>query len=45
MRWHTSATTPIRSAPAVLDGTVYAMGGLGARGGAAEGNLLAFGAA
>jgi outer membrane protein assembly factor BamB len=45
MRWHTSATTPIRSAPAVLDGTVYAMGGLRARGGAAEGNLLAFGAA
>ena len=45
MRWHTSATTPIRSAPAVLDGTVYAMGGLRARGGAAEGNLLAFGGA
>jgi eukaryotic-like serine/threonine-protein kinase len=45
MRWHTSAATPIRSAPAVLDGTVYAMEGLRARGGAAEGNLLAFGAA
>jgi outer membrane protein assembly factor BamB len=41
--WHTSRATPIRSAPAVLDGNVYAMGGLRARGGAAEGNLLAFG--
>ena len=44
LRWHASATTPIRSAPAVLDGTVYAMGGLRARGGATGGNLLAFGA-
>jgi outer membrane protein assembly factor BamB len=44
MRWRTSAATPIRSAPAVLDGTVYAMGGLRARGGAAQGNLLAYGA-
>jgi len=43
VRWHTSRATPIRSAPAVLDGIVYAMGGLRARGGAAEGNLLAFG--
>jgi outer membrane protein assembly factor BamB len=42
--WRTSTATPIRSAPAVLDGTVYAMGGLRARGGASEGNLLAFGA-
>jgi outer membrane protein assembly factor BamB len=42
MRWHASAATPIRSAPAVLDGTVYAMGGLRARGGTAGGNLLAF---
>ena len=43
MRWHASAATPIRSAPAVLDGTAYAMGGLRARGGATGGNLLAFG--
>jgi outer membrane protein assembly factor BamB len=43
VRWHASADTPIRSAPAVLDGTVYAMGGLRARGGATGGNLLAFG--
>jgi len=43
MRWHASAATPIRSAPAVLDGTVYAMGGLRARGGATGGNLFAFG--
>jgi eukaryotic-like serine/threonine-protein kinase len=43
VRWHASATTPIRSAPAVLDGIIYAMGGLRARGGATGGNLLAFG--
>jgi outer membrane protein assembly factor BamB len=43
-RWRTASATPIRSAPALLDGTVYAMGGLRARGGASEGNLLAFGA-
>jgi outer membrane protein assembly factor BamB len=43
VRWHASAATPIRSAPAVLEGTVYAMGGLRARGGATGGNLLAFG--
>jgi outer membrane protein assembly factor BamB len=42
MRWR-AATTPIRSAPAVLDGVVYAMGGLRPRGGASGGNLLAFG--
>jgi outer membrane protein assembly factor BamB len=44
LRWQTASATPIRSAPAVLDGMIYAMGGLRARGGAAEGNLLAFGA-
>jgi eukaryotic-like serine/threonine-protein kinase len=43
LRWHASATTPIRSTPAVLDGTVYATGGLRARGDATGGNLLAFG--
>ncbi len=43
MRWRTSSYTPIRSAPAGLDGMVYAMGGLRARGGTAEGNLFAFG--
>ena len=43
-RWRIATATPIRSAPAVLDGTVYAMGGLRARGGASEGNLLAFSA-
>jgi outer membrane protein assembly factor BamB len=44
VRWHTSGAAPIRSAPAVLDGVVYAMGGLRARGGSAEGNLFAYGA-
>ena len=44
VRWQTSGAAPIRSAPAVLDGIVYAMGGLRARGGAAEGNLFAYGA-
>jgi outer membrane protein assembly factor BamB len=44
VRWHTSGAAPIRSAPAVLDGIVYAMGGLRARGGATEGNLFAYGA-
>jgi outer membrane protein assembly factor BamB len=44
LRWRASADTPIRSAPAVLDGTIYAMGGLRPRGGASGGNLLAFGA-
>src|SRR5215212_8598564 len=44
VRWHASVATPIRSAPAVLDGTVYAMGELRAREGATEGNLFAYGA-
>jgi len=39
-----SAAVPIRSAPAILDGAIYAMGGLRARGGASGGMLLAFGA-
>jgi outer membrane protein assembly factor BamB len=43
LRWQTSGATPIRSAPAVLDGMVYVMGGLRARGGATEGNLFAYG--
>ncbi|HEX5991317.1 MAG TPA: PQQ-binding-like beta-propeller repeat protein [Thermomicrobiales bacterium] len=43
LRWHASPATPIRSTPAVLDGTVYAMGGPRAPGGATGGNLLAFG--
>jgi outer membrane protein assembly factor BamB len=43
LRWHASPATPIRSTPAVLDGTVYATGGLRARGDATGGNLLAFG--
>ena len=43
VRWRASVATPIRSAPAVLDGTVYAMGGLRARGGTSGGNLFAFG--
>jgi outer membrane protein assembly factor BamB len=42
VRWRASIATPIRSAPAVLDGTIYAMGGLRARGGASGGNLFAF---
>jgi outer membrane protein assembly factor BamB len=44
LRWHTSAGTPIDSTPAVLDGTIYAMGGLRPRGDAAGGNLIAFSA-
>ncbi|MBW3632963.1 MAG: PQQ-binding-like beta-propeller repeat protein [Chloroflexi bacterium] len=43
LRWRASIATPIRSAPAVLDGKVYAMGGLRARGGTSGGNLFAFG--
>lgn len=41
--WH-AAGTPIRSAPVVIDGTIYAMGGLRPHGDAAGGNLLAFAA-
>jgi outer membrane protein assembly factor BamB len=41
LHWHAGGV-PIRSAPAVFDGAVYAMGGLRARGGASEGSLLAF---
>jgi outer membrane protein assembly factor BamB len=44
LRWHAAANEPIRSAPAVLDESIYAMGGLRARGGATGGNLFAFGA-
>lgn len=44
IRWHTALTTPIRSAPAVFAGTVFAMGGRRARGGVSEGVLLAFAA-
>ncbi|MBA3450123.1 MAG: PQQ-binding-like beta-propeller repeat protein [Chloroflexia bacterium] len=43
LRWRASATTPIRSAPAILDGAIYAMGGSRTRGGANGGTLLAFG--
>jgi outer membrane protein assembly factor BamB len=43
LRWHGSPATPIRSAPVVLDGTIYAMGGLRPRGDASGGSLLAFG--
>ena len=43
LRWRAAATTPIRSAPAVLDGTVHVMGGLRAHGGATGGNLFAYG--
>jgi hypothetical protein len=44
IRWHAALTTPIRSAPAVYAGTVFAMGGRRARSGISEGVLLAFGA-
>jgi outer membrane protein assembly factor BamB len=44
LRWRGPATAPIRSAPAVLDGRIYAMGGLRPRGDASGGNLIAFGA-
>ena len=43
LRWHAAASEPIRAAPAVLAETIYAMGGLRARGGATGGNLFAFG--
>jgi outer membrane protein assembly factor BamB len=43
VRWRASIGTPIRSAPAVLDGIVYAMGGPRARGGISGGTLFAFG--
>lgn len=43
LRWH-AADMPIRSAPAVFDDQIFAMGGRRARGGAAEGLLVAFGA-
>ena len=43
LRWRAAATTPIRAAPAVLDGTIHVMGGLSARGGATGGNLFAYG--
>lgn len=43
MQWRSLAGDPIRSAPAVLDGAAYAMGGLRARGGITGGYLLAFG--
>jgi outer membrane protein assembly factor BamB len=43
LQWRAIGGAPIRSAPAVLDGVAYAMGGLRARGGATGGNLMAFG--
>ena len=43
LRWRAASSLPIRSASAVLDGTIYVMGGVRARGGATGGNLLAFG--
>lgn len=42
MVWRASSATPIRSTPAVLGSTIFAMGGRQARGGASEGVLLAF---
>ncbi len=43
LQWHAVADTPIGSSPAVLDGTIYAMGGLRPRGDATRGYLIAFG--
>jgi outer membrane protein assembly factor BamB len=43
-RWHTAASTSIRSAPAVLDGAIFVMGGRRARGDASGGRLYAFAA-
>jgi outer membrane protein assembly factor BamB len=43
VQWRSTGGDPIRSAPAVLDGVAFAMGGVRARGGATGGNLLAFG--
>jgi outer membrane protein assembly factor BamB len=45
LRWQAADTEPIRAAPAVIGGTVYAMGGLCPRGGASGGSLFAFAAA
>ena len=42
--WHAVPDTPIGSAPAVLDGVIYAMGGLRPRGDATRGSLIAFAA-
>lgn len=42
LQWHAVADTPIGSSPAVLDGTIYAMGGLRPRGDATRGYLIAF---
>lgn len=43
LQWHAVADTPIGSSPAVLDGVIYAMGGLRPRGDATRGYLVAFG--
>jgi serine/threonine-protein kinase len=42
LRWHAATSTSIRSAPAVLNGTVFVMGGRRARGDASGGSLYAF---
>lgn len=42
LQWHATATTPIGSPPAVLDGVIYAMGGIRPRGDADRGSLIAF---
>ncbi len=42
LRWHAASSTSIRSAPAVLNGTIFAMGGRRARGDASGGSLYAF---
>jgi outer membrane protein assembly factor BamB len=44
LRWHSASSTSIRSAPAVLNGTIFAMGGRRARGDASGGSLYAFAA-
>jgi outer membrane protein assembly factor BamB len=43
LRWQAAMDTPIGSAPTIIDGMIFAMGGLRPRGDAAGGNLLAFG--
>jgi outer membrane protein assembly factor BamB len=43
LRWQGPASAPIRSAPAVIDDVIFAMGGTRARSDASGGSLLAFG--
>lgn len=45
LRWQGARGTPIASPPTVLNGVIYAIGGVGPQGDAASGSLIAFGPA